>query len=256
MTKPLTIGLLGGMSWESTSLYYSKLNQLFNRKLGGVHSAPVLIDSLEFHTIRQLQITENWSEAGYLLGEHARRLQDAGAEIIALAVNTMHRVADAVEAAVSVPFVDIRACAVSALNQQGLKRPLVLGGSVVSQEDGFYVRYLKKYGIEVILPTHDERIRLDKIIFEEFPRQVFSEQAREYCYSIIDRSVTAQGSDSVILACTELPILLTPYTAENCTTTNATKPTGAIQVPIVDTVISHVEELVSRSLGRFSTLRY
>jgi aspartate racemase len=242
------------MSWESTSLYYSKLNQLFNRKLGGVHSAPVLIDSLEFHTIRQLQITENWSAAGRLLGEHARRLQDAGAEIIAMAVNTMHRVADAVEAAVSVPFVDIRACAVSALNRQGLKRPLLLGGSVVLQEDGFYVRYLKKHGIEVILPTPDERIKLDQIIFEEFPRQIFSDRAREYCYSIINRSVTARGSDSVILACTELPILFSPNIDENNGPRKSSIPIGAIQVPIVDTVLSHVEALASISLGRISNV--
>lgn len=254
MNTPLTIGILGGMSWESTSLYYSKLNQLFNRKLGGVHSAPVLIDSLEFHTIRQLQITENWSGAGRLLGEHARRLQDAGAEMIAMAVNTMHRVADAVEAAVSVPFVDIRACAVSALNRQGLKRPLLLGGSVVLQEDSFYVRYLKKHGIEVILPTPDERIKLDQIIFEEFPRQIFSDRAREYCYSIINRSVTARGSDSVILACTELPILFSPYIDENNGPRKPSIPIGAIQMPIVDTVLSHVEALASISLGPISSV--
>lgn len=250
MNTPLTIGLLGGMSWESTSLYYSKLNQLFNRKLGGVHSAPVLIDSLEFHTIRQLQITEDWSTAGRLLGEHARRLQDAGAEMIALAVNTMHRVADAVEAAVSVPFVDIRACAVSALNRQGLKRPLVLGGSVVLQEDGFYVQYLEKHGIEVILPTPDERIKLDQIIFEEFPRQIFSDRAREYCYSIVEKAVMARDCDSVILACTELPILFAPYINKNSPIKETSAPMGAIQVPIVDTVISHVEALASISLGR------
>ena len=174
--------------------------------------------------------------------------------MIAMAVNTMHRVADAVEAAVSVPFVDIRACAVSALNRQGLKRPLLLGGSVVLQEDGFYVRYLKKHGIEVILPTPDERIKLDQIIFEEFPRQIFSDRAREYCYSIINRSVTARGSDSVILACTELPILFSPYIDENNGPRKPSIPIGAIQVPIVDTVLSHVEALASISLGRISSV--
>lgn len=247
MTAPVTIGLLGGMSWESTALYYSKLNQAFNRRLGGVHSAPVLIDSLEFHQIRQLQLAEDWDTAGRLLAEHARRLEDAGAGLIAMAVNTMHRVADAVENAVNVPFIDIRACAVSELERRGLKKPLLLGGSIVLQEDGFYVRYMRQMGIDVALPISEERSKLDQIIFEQFPRQIFSNEARDYCLSIIDRSKRSHDIDSVVLACTELPILFAPMLETVSDTNKATFLKNTIPLTVVDTVVSHVNELVTLS---------
>ena len=249
MSAPLVIGLLGGMSWESTALYYARLNQAFSRHLGGVHSAPMLIDSFDFHQVRQLQLEQRWEQAGELLALHATRLQDAGAGMVALAVNTMHRVADAVRAAIDVPFVDIRECAVAHLEDRKLKRPLLLGGSSVLEHRGFYTEYLRERGIEPTLPSPPQQRQLDHIIFEEFPRQIFSTQALAFCRQLCEAAQAAGEADCVLLACTELPILMKPLLTAQASRQGLPALGAANPMPLIDTVECHVAALTALSLG-------
>lgn len=133
-----TLGLIGGMSWESTALYYSGLNRGVAEKIGGLHSAPLLLDSVDFQQIVDYQLSDQWAQAGRELSDLAKRLEDAGADAIALAVNTMHKVADPIRDAVSIPFLDIRDALSDAVKSTGAKKAVLLGTNYVAREDYYY----------------------------------------------------------------------------------------------------------------------
>jgi aspartate racemase len=200
------IGMLGGMSWESTAEYYRLANELVRDRLGGLHSADVLIASLDFADIEQLQATARWDEAGELLADHARRLEQAGAELLILCTNTMHKVAAPIEAAVSIPFIHLADTTALAVRDAGLTRVGLLGTAFTMEQD-FYRDRLADGGVESIIPPAEDRAEVHRIIYEELVRGVVTESSRDRYREVISRLVDA-GAEGIILGCTEIELLI------------------------------------------------
>ena len=168
------LGLLGGMSWESTVEYYRLVNEETRARLGGLHSAPLLLWSVDFAEIEELQAAGSWDEAGALLAEAARTLEQAGAELLVLCTNTMHKVADAIEAAVDIPCVHIVDCVAAAVAAAGMRRVGLLG-TRFTMEEPFWAERMGRHGIEVLVPGPEDRETVHRVIYEELCLGVFSD---------------------------------------------------------------------------------
>jgi aspartate racemase len=203
-----TIGLLGGMSWESSIEYERIINEAVRERLGGIHSADLLIRSYDFAAIEQLQETGEWGAAGRLLGEDAAALQRAGADLIVLCTNTMHRVADAIEAAITVPFLHIADATAGAVEKAGLRRVALLGTRYTMEED-FYRGRLEARGLEVLVPDEPDRTRVHDVVFDELVQGDIRATSRAAYLAVIDRLLAA-GAEGVIAGCTEIELLVTP----------------------------------------------
>lgn len=202
-----TIGLIGGMSWESTVEYYRLINRGVRGRCGPLHSARLLLDSLDFSVIEACQRAGDWPGAGAQLAASARRLQAGGAECIVLATNTMHCVAEAIVAATPLPFLHIVDAAGSAIRAQGLDRVLLLGTAFTMEQPFFRERIERDYGVHCLIPSRDARRELHRIIFEELCAGHFRPQARQYLQRLIADGEEA-GAQGAILGCTELGLLL------------------------------------------------
>jgi aspartate racemase len=203
-----TIGLIGGMSFESTAVYYQTLNQLARDRFGGLASAEILLHSVNFAEIVALQKTGQWREAGARLASIARNLEAAGADCVLICTNTMHKVAAEVQAAISVPLVDIIDETARALKAAGKSRPLLLA-TRYTMEDGFYHRGMRDASIDVAVPKEPGRSRVHDIIFSELCAGRVLDSSRAELLGIIDEA-KAEGADSVILGCTEICLTLDP----------------------------------------------
>lgn len=203
-----TLGLIGGMSWESTAHYYHRLNQLVAARLGGLHSAQLLLWSVEFDTIARLQHAGDWGAAGDLLAEAARRLEGAGADGLVICANTMHRVAPAVESAVAIPLIHLADVTAEALIADGYRRAALLG-TRFTMEQPFYRERLESHDLEISVPTRPEQDTLHRIIFEELVRGRVEDTSRESLVAIMRRMHTA-GAQAIILGCTEFGLLVGP----------------------------------------------
>ncbi len=201
-----TIGLLGGMSWESSIEYERILNEEVRRRLGGTHSADLIIRSYDFATIERLQESGGWDAAGDLLAADAVRLQEMGAQLVLLCTNTMHKVADRIEAALAVPFLDLVDIAAGAVLEAGVDRVGLLG-TRYTMEDDFYRSRLQRHGIAVDVPEVDERTMVDRVIFGELVRGVISAESRDAFLAVIDRLVTG-GAGGIVAGCTEIELLV------------------------------------------------
>lgn len=201
-----TIGLLGGMSWESSILYEELLNTAVREKLGGSHSADLLIRSYDFATIEQLQSTEKWDAAGELLASDAQKLVAGGAEVIVLCTNTMHRCADAIEEAIEVPFVHLIDATAAAIQAKGLDTVGLLGTRFTMAQD-FYSGRLESHGLKVVVPSEDEQTIVHDIIYDELVKGELNRSSREEFLDIIDR-LGASGAQGVIAGCTEIELLV------------------------------------------------
>lgn len=228
-----TIGMLGGMSWESTAEYYRLANVLVRERLGGVHSARVLLDSLDFADVETLQSTDRWEEAGALLADRAQRLERAGAELLLLCTNTMHKVVDVVEAAVKVPVLHIADAAAERVRHAGLVRVGLLGTAFTMEQD-FYRERLARHGIEVLVPGADDRATVHRVIYDELVRGIVSETSRAAYADVIGRLV-ADGAEGIVLGCTEIELLVSADDSP---------------VPVFATTRIHVETAVERALAR------
>lgn len=226
-----TIGLIGGMSWESTAHYYRILNQETAERLGGLHSAPVIVDSLDFAPIAAMQSADQWDDAGALLNRSAGRLVAAGAEVIGLATNTMHLVADAVMAGIDAQFVHIADPTADALLADGY-RTVGLLGTRFTMEMGFYRERLEQRGLSVLIPEVD-RTNLNGIIYEELCRGIVREDSRRVYVDAIGR-LAARGAEAVILGCTEIGMLID----------DSVSP-----LPVYDTTELHAKALVTAALS-------
>jgi len=226
-----TIGLIGGMSWESTAHYYRILNQETAARLGGLHSAPVLVDSLDFAPIAELQSAGKWHEAGALLNRSALRLKAAGAEVIGLATNTMHLVAEQMMAGVDAPFVHIADPTADALLADGYTTVGLLG-TRFTMEMGFYRERLEQRGLTALIPEVD-RTNLNGIIYDELCRGIVREESRKVYVDAIAR-LAARGAEAVILGCTEIGMLID----------DAVSP-----LPVFDTTDLHARALVGAALA-------
>ena len=225
-----TIGLIGGMSWESTALYYRILNQETARRLGGLHSAPVLLRSLDFALVEELQRTGKWGAAGTLLAAAARGLKSGGVGVIGLASNTMHIVAGQIEDGLGVPFVHIAEPTAAALKENGIKRVGLLG-TRFTMEMPFYKDRLTARGLEVLVPDSDVPA-LNAIIYDELCLGIVRDASRQIFVDAIARLKT-RGAEAVILGCTEIGMLVDQTSSP---------------LPVFDTTDLHAKALVTAAL--------
>ncbi|RMF46410.1 MAG: aspartate/glutamate racemase family protein [Deltaproteobacteria bacterium] len=202
-----TVGLLGGMSWESTVLYYQALNRGVRERLGGLHSAKILLHSFDFAEIEAMQVRGEWHRAGEVLAEAARGLQKGGAELMLICTNLMHKVAPMVEEAIDVPLLHIADAAGQEIARQKMRRVGLLG-TRYTMEEGFYRdRLRERFGIDVVIPGPAARELVHRVIFGELCRGIFSAASQAAYLEIIDH-LRAQGAEGVILGCTEIPLLI------------------------------------------------
>jgi len=201
-----TIGLLGGMSWESSIEYERIINRLVRARLGGTASADLIIRSYNFAEIEDLQAAGDWNGAGALLGADARRLQDAGADVIVLCTNTMHRVAGAIESAITVPFLHVADATADAVKLQGVQRVALLGTRYTMEQD-FYRGRLESHGLDVLIPDEPDRTMIHDVIYEELVQGRIVAESEERYLAAID-TLVQRGAEGVIAGCTEIELLV------------------------------------------------
>jgi aspartate racemase len=231
------IGLIGGMSCESTAHYYARLNERVRDALGGLHSAEILMWSVDFAPIAQMQAEGRWQEAGARLAAIARRLEVAGAEVIVLATNTMHKIAEAIEAAIDIPFLHIADATAARIREAGKKRPGIMATRFTMEQDFYTGRLREKFGLEAITPDEADRARVHEIIYDELCVGRVSETSRAVFVDVAGR-LKAEGADCLVLGCTEVGMLL-----------NA----GNSPLPIFDTTLIHADAAVDFALGHLPT---
>jgi aspartate racemase len=201
-----TIGMIGGMSWVSTAEYYRLANEAVAERLGGLHSAKILLESVDFGEIEKLKLADRWDEIGARLAAAAVRLEASGADLIVLCTNTMHHVAGDIEAAISVPFVHIADTTATAVEDAGVSRVGLLG-TAFTMEQEFYRDRVASHGIEVLVPGDEDRPRLSTIIYDELCHDVVLDESRSFYLSAVDRLMDA-GAQGIILGCTEIELLI------------------------------------------------
>ncbi|WP_117192578.1 aspartate/glutamate racemase family protein [Rhizobium terrae] len=226
------IGLIGGMSFESTAVYYRLINEMVRDRLGGLASADILLHSVNFAEIVEMQKAGRWDLAAAHLAASAENLKKAGAECVLICTNTMHLIAREVQAAVDVPLVHIIDETAGALKAQGLKRPLLLA-TRYTMEHGFYAEHMKALGIDVVVPEADDRTDIHNIIFNELCAGTVLDASRRRAIAMIEKAKAA-GADSIILGCTEICLLLDP---------------ANLPLPGVDSTAVHAEAAVDFALA-------
>lgn len=198
--------MIGGMSWESSAEYYRLANELVRERLGGLHSARCILASLDFAPVERLQVAGRWDEAGDLLAESARGLEAAGADLLVLCTNTLHKVADQIQAAVGIPLLHIADTTAAAVTEAGLST-IGLLGTAFTMEQEFYRDRLASHGLHVLVPPPDDRADVHRIIYEELCLGVLREESRQVFRDVIARLVQA-GATGVVLGCTEIELLV------------------------------------------------
>ena len=201
-----TIGLIGGMSWQSTIPYYRIINEAVQARLGGLHSAKLLLGSVDFQPLEAMQRAGDWAAAGQLLAQAGRSLEAAGADFLVLCTNTMHRVADVIEAALEVPFLHLADATAQAANAQGVQRVGLLGTRYTMEHD-FYRGRLEAHGLDVIVPDEADRGVVHAVIYDELVRGITTAESKAAYLAIIDRLV-GRGAQGVIAGCTEIELLV------------------------------------------------
>jgi aspartate racemase len=226
------IGLLGGMSWESTALYYSLLNELVRERLGGYHSARCLVASVDFASIEEMQRAGDWASAGAMLAAEARLLEDAGAELLLLCTNTMHNVADRIEQATTVPFLHLADVTARAVVAAGVGSVAFLGTGF-SMRDTFHTDRIAQHGLTVTVPEAEEQQMVHDVIYDELVHGVVRDESRA-SYQRIIQALVDRGAQGVILGCTELELLVKQADSE---------------LPVFPCTTLHVEAALDRALA-------
>ncbi len=228
-----TIGLLGGMSWESSALYYRILNEEVKHRLGGLHSARCVMLSVDFAEIERLQMAGEWEQAGALLAEEARRIEAAGAELLLLCTNTMHKLAPQIEAAISIPFLHIADATGAAIRRAGLRTVGLLGTRFTMEQEFYVARLRERWDLEVLIPDPADREIVHKIIYEELVLGIVREESRRAYLRIID-GLRCRGAEGIIEGCTEIGMLVGPEHTD---------------VPLFDTTRIHALAAVDAALS-------
>ncbi|MGX4801790.1 aspartate/glutamate racemase family protein [Bradyrhizobium guangdongense] len=201
-----TIGLIGGMSWESTALYYKLINERVRDRMGKLHSAPLLMYSYDFQEIKEMQYAGRWAEAGASLAEVAQRLERAGARAIVLCTNTMHKLAPDIQAKLTIPFIDIGDATAERIRARGYRRVGLLG-TIFTMEQNFYTDRLRAHDLDVLVPTAEERADVNRIIYDELCLGVVAAPSRRR-YQEVMAALVGRGADCIILGCTEITMLV------------------------------------------------
>jgi aspartate racemase len=202
-----TIGLIGGMSWESSSQYYRLINEATKSRLGGLHSAKTIMYSVDFAEIEALQHQEHWQEATELIVSAAQSIERAGADFVVLCTNTMHKLADQIEANIQIPFLHIADVTAEQIQSHGIQKIGLLGTRFTMEQDFYRGRLVNKYGLEVLIPSEDERIVIHRVIYEELCLGITNPESRKQYIKIMRRLVDA-GAEGIILGCTEIELLI------------------------------------------------
>lgn len=202
-----TIGLLGGMSWESTVEYYRIINEAVRDRLGPLHSAPMVLVSVEFSGIEAMQHAGDWAGAARVLVDAAQAVERGGAEFLVIATNTMHKLADAIAAGIAIPILHIADATAGAVLTRGIRRVALLGTRFTMEEDFYAGRLRDKHGLEVLIPEADERAMVHRVIYEELCAGHIVAESRAAFLSVIER-LAARGAEGVILGCTEIGLLV------------------------------------------------
>jgi aspartate racemase len=202
-----TIGLIGGMSWESTVPYYRLINETVKQRLGGLHSAKVVLYSVDFHEIERLQHAGDWAGAGAVLAAAARSLQAAGADFLVLCTNTMHKVAPTIEAAAQIPLFHIADPTALAIKQAGHTTVGLLGTRFTMEQSFYRDRLSERHGLRVIVPDTQDRETVHRIIYEELCLGVVSDESRQ-AYRLVMERLVSQGAQAIVLGCTEISLLV------------------------------------------------
>lgn len=229
-----TIGLLGGMSWESSTHYYQLLNQKIGASMGGLHSAQIVMISVDFQPFETLMQQEKWEEIAQQLTAAALKLEAAGADCLLLCTNTMHKVAHSITQAIQIPFLHIADAVAHNITAQQIKKVGLLGTRFTMEEDFYTERLSSKFGLEVFVPQEDERQLVDKIIFKELCLGVVNSSSRDSYLEIIG-NLQAQGAEAIIAGCTEIGMLI----EQNQTS-----------LPLFDTTVTHVDYAIDFVLDR------
>lgn len=222
-----TLGLIGGMSWESTIPYYRIINETVRERLGGLYSARLILYSVDFHDIERLQQAGAWDEAGQILADAARALEAAGAEGLALCTNTMHKVAAAIEAAVTIPLLHIADPTAAAVKQAGIRTVGLLGTRFTMEQEFYRGRLMARHGLTVIIPDPADREIVHRVIYEELCQGEIRAESRAQYREIMQGLINA-GAEGIILGCTEIALLVRPEDAP---------------VPIFDTTRLHAQSV-------------
>ncbi len=201
-----TLGLIGGMSWHSTATYYRIINEVVADRLGGHASAPIALQSLDFATIRQCQVEGDWARAGDVLGRAAAACVASGAEVVAICTNLMHKVAPAVESTIDVPLLHIADAVAGVASSHGWSRLGILGTSWV-MEESFYADRLAQHGVSTVVPSAPDRELVDRVIFDELTQGRILDSSRAAYVELIEQ-LASQGAEAVVLACTEIELLV------------------------------------------------
>ncbi|HAU03406.1 MAG TPA: aspartate racemase [Pseudoalteromonas shioyasakiensis] len=202
-----TIGLIGGMSWESTQSYYQLLNQGVNNKLGGLHSAKIVLVSLDFAHIAALQKQQDWPQMAEILIKAAKQVEAAGADYLLICTNTMHKLAEQVQAAVAIPLLHIADAVGENLIQHNFKKVALLGTQFTMEQDFYKQRLADKFAIDVLIPDAQGRETVHRVIYDELCKGIISPESKTEYLTIID-DLTQQGAEAIILGCTEIALLV------------------------------------------------
>ena len=228
-----TIGLLGGMSWESTELYYRYINQGVKSKLGGLHSARIVMLSVDFQEIEELQRNGDWERAGEILGEAARCIEAAGADFLVICTNTMHKVVPQIERVINIPIFHVADATSRRIKERGMKTVGLLGTRFTMEQDFYKGRLSERHGLNIIVPSESERGIVDRIIYEELCLGIIKDESREQYLRIID-GLREQGAEGIIEGCTEIAMLVQQEHTD---------------IPLFDTTAIHAQEAVSLALA-------
>ncbi|BBP02268.1 aspartate/glutamate racemase family protein [Sulfuriferula nivalis] len=228
-----TIGLIGGMSWESTVPYYRQINETIKNRLGGLHSAKIVLYSVDFHDIEQLQHAGDWEAAGAMLAEAARSLETAGSDFLVLCTNTMHKVAPSIEAAVTIPLLHIADTTAAEIKRAGHSTVGLLGTRFTMEEAFYRDRLSEHQGLQVIVPNAEDRDTIHRIIYEELCLGVVLPESRSE-YRRIMENLASQGAEGIILGCTEISLLVSQQDSE---------------VPLFDTTAIHARAAAEEALA-------
>lgn len=228
-----TIGLIGGMSWESSLEYYRIVNETVRDRLGGLHSAPCVMVSVDFAEIEEMQSAGQWEESGQILAEAARSLERAGAGCVVLCTNTMHKLASAIECAVSLPFLHIADATARCVKASGMQRIGLLGTRFTMEEDFYKERLISRYGLDVLIPNPPERQLVHDVIYQELCLGITRSESKE-AYQAVIAGLAEHGVQGVILGCTEIGLLVKPEDSP---------------LPLFDTTRIHAEAAVDWALA-------
>ncbi|WP_230162389.1 aspartate/glutamate racemase family protein [Peribacillus simplex] len=228
-----TIGLIGGMSWESSLEYYRIINEEVKTKLGGLHSAKCILYSVDFEEIERYQADGDWESSGKLLGDVALSLEKAGAEMIVICTNTMHKVVGYIEEKVSLPILHIADSTAKQIQKSKISTVGLLGTKYTMEQD-FYKTRIESNGIKVLIPNDQDRKVINKVIYEELCLGEIQESSRDY-YKKVIKGLVDDGAEGIILGCTEIGLLVKPEDSE---------------VPLFDTAVIHAIEAVNMALEK------